>query len=287
MLIALIKTMRPQQWTKNLFAFVPIFFDEKLFNLVALGNTSLGFFLLCMISGVVYIINDLVDIEKDRAHPRKKKRPLASGALSKNFARGGIAVLLVLILPLSFILNIRFGIIILTYLVLQIAYSFILKNIVIIDVMAIAAGFVLRVAAGVSLIEVTRFSPWLYLFTTMLALFMGFGKRRQEVILMQNGHKNTRSILNQYSIPFIDEILSVVIASIILTYAFYTFTAPNLPQNNTMMLTIPFVIYAVFRYLYLLHMKDSSGDPSEIALHDRPIQIAVLLFGLLTLILIY
>lgn len=287
MLRALFQTMRPQQWIKNGFAFVPLIFDEQLFNLSALSQSILGFALLCLISGSVYTLNDLVDIDRDRAHPIKCKRPIASGALSKRAAQLSLLILVLFTIPSSFVLNWHFGLVIVAYFFLQIAYSFLLKNIVIIDVLSIAAGFVLRVGAGVTVIEVARFSPWLYVFTTMLALFLGFGKRRQEVILAQNGVHNTRSILREYNLPFIDELISIVTASTILTYAFYSFTAPNLPENHTMMLTIPFLIYGIFRYLYLIHIKQSSGDPSEMLIQDRPLQISIILFGLSSILILY
>jgi 4-hydroxybenzoate polyprenyltransferase len=279
--------MRPKQWVKNGFVFVALIFDEQLFNIPSLLSTIGGFILLSLMSGTVYIINDLVDLDKDKAHPKKRLRPLASGQLKPEVAKGAVVGLLVIGLPLSYALNLSFGVLVTAYLLLQIAYSFKLKNIVIIDVLSIAAGFVIRVAAGVVLIEVTRFSPWLYVFTTMLALFLGFGKRRQELLLAEQGVKNTRSILQEYNIPFVDELMATVTASTILTYAFYTFTAPNLPDNDAMMLTIPFVLYGIFRYLYLIHVRESSGDPSEVVLQDRPLQISIILFGLMTIGILY
>jgi 4-hydroxybenzoate polyprenyltransferase len=180
-----------------------------------------------------------------------------------------------------------FGLLMILYLGLQFAYSFKLKNIVIIDVMIIAAGFVIRVGAGVSLVEVTRFSPWLYVCMTLLGLFMGFGKRRQELFLFQEEAKNTRASLSDYSIQFLDEIITIVAASTIMAYALYTFSAPGLPDNHTMMLTIPFVIYAIFRYLHLLHVQGNSGDPSEILLYDRPLQLTVILWGVTVIIILY
>jgi 4-hydroxybenzoate polyprenyltransferase len=185
LLIALIKTMRPAQWTKNGFIFVPLVFDEKLFQIGPLSRTIAGFVLLCLVSGTVYLINDLVDIEKDRQHPTKRLRPLPSGQLSRSLAIAATILIPAVVLPLGFVLDVAFGLILTGYLVLQIAYSFWLKNVVIIDVMVIAAGFVLRVAAGVVLVDAERFSPWLYVFTTLLALFMALGKRRQEIALLK------------------------------------------------------------------------------------------------------
>jgi 4-hydroxybenzoate polyprenyltransferase len=279
--------MRPTQWTKNGFVFVPLVFDEKLFRVEPLTRTIAGFVLLCLISGVVYLINDLVDIEQDRQHPTKRRRPLPSGRLSKSVALAAAVVIPAFALPLGFLLDVEFGLILTGYLALQIAYSLWLKNLVIIDVIVIAAGFVLRVAAGVYLIDAERFSPWLYLFTTLLALFIGLGKRRQEIVLLKNQASNARAILDHYSLPFLDEMMAVVTASTLMTYALYTFSAPNLPENHTMMLTIPFVIYGIFRYLYVIHIQGKGGAPDEVLLTDRPLQIAVALFGLAVVAILY
>lgn len=277
MIPGLYKSLRPKQWTKNGFIFPPLIFDEKLFHWEPLSKTILGFFLLCLISGVVYLINDLVDIEKDRQHPIKKNRPIPAGQLPIPVAIAAVIVLLAISLPMSFLLDTTFGLIITGYLILQIAYSFILKNIVIVDVMTIAVGFVLRVACGVFLIQAERFSPWLYVFTVLLALFLGFGKRRQELVLL-NGQATTRAILNQYNLPFLDSMMSIVTTGTIITYAFYTFSAPNLPGNHLMMLTIPFVIYGIFRYLYIIHVQGNGGAPDEVLLTDTPLQFTLALF---------
>ena len=287
MLVALIKTMRPAQWTKNGFIFVPLVFDEKLFQIEPLSRTIIGFVMLCLISGAVYLINDLVDVEKDRQHPTKRNRPLPSGQLSKSVAIVAAVLIPAAVLPLGFLLDVAFGLILTGYLILQITYSFWLKNVVIVDVMVIAAGFVLRVAAGVPLVEAERFSPWLYLFTTQLALFLALGKRRQEIALLKSQASNTRAILDHYSLPFVDEMMAVVTASTVMTYALYTFSAPNLPENHTMMLTIPFVIYGIFRYLYVIHIQGNGGAPDEVLLTDRPLQVAVGLFGLAVVIILY
>lgn len=287
MLVALIKTMRPAQWTKNGFIFVPLVFDEKLFQIEPLSRTIIGFVMLCLISGTVYLINDLVDVEKDRQHPTKRNRPLPSGQLSKSVAILAAVLIPAAVLPLGFLLDVAFGLILTGYLILQITYSFWLKNVVIVDVMVIAAGFVLRVAAGVPLVEAERFSPWLYLFTTQLALFLALGKRRQEIALLKSQASNARAILDHYSLPFVDEMMAVVTASTVMTYALYTFSAPNLPENHTMMLTIPFVIYGIFRYLYVIHIQGNGGAPDEVLLTDRPLQVAVGLFGLAVVIILY
>ena len=287
MIPGLLKTLRPKQWTKNGFIFAALIFDLKLFELEPLIRTSLGFILLCLISGTVYLINDLVDIEKDRQHPLKKNRPLPSGQVPVQTAIISAIILPIICLPLGFLLHPIFGVIITGYLLLQTAYSFFLKNIVIVDVLTIAAGFVLRVASGVPLVEAERFSPWLYVFTILLALFLGLGKRRQEIVLLKNKAVNARSILNEYNLPFLDAMMSIVTTGTIITYAFYTFSAPNLPDNHLMMLTIPYVIYGIFRYLYIIHVQGNGGAPDEVLLTDRSLQIDIILFGITILIILY
>lgn len=279
--------MRPKQWTKNVIVFAALIFDVKLFQPELFIKTVIGFILLCLVSGTVYLINDLVDIEKDRLHPTKRSRPLASGRVPFRVALMSALLLPVLCLPLSFQLNFSFGLIVASYLLLQIAYSFFLKNIVIIDVLTIAAGFVLRVAGGVVLVDAERFSPWLYVATVLLALFLGLGKRREELVLLKEQATSTRSILNEYNLPFLDEMMAVVTAGTVMTYAFYTFSAPNLPDNHLMMLTIPFVIYGIFRYLYVIHVQGNGGAPDEVLLRDRPLQISIGLFGLTVVAILY
>jgi 4-hydroxybenzoate polyprenyltransferase len=287
LIAGLFRALRPKQWTKNGFIFAALIFDVKLFQIEPLIKTVLGFFLLCLISGTVYLINDLFDIEKDRQHPTKKNRPIPSGQVPVQTAVIAAIIIPVISLPASFWLDFYFGIIVTGYLILQIAYSMLLKNIVIVDVLTLAAGFVLRVAGGVVLVNAERFSPWLYVFTILLALFLGLGKRREELALLKEHATNTRAILNEYNLPFLDEMMSVVTAGTVMTYAFYTFSAPNLPENHLMMLTIPFVIYGIFRYLYVIHVQGNGGSPDEVLLTDRPLQISIALFGLAVIIILY
>ena len=287
MITALFKSLRPKQWTKNLFIFAALVFDVKLFQVEPLVKTFIGFLLLCAISGTVYLINDLADIEKDRQHPTKKNRPIPSGRVPFNVAVAAAIIIPAVCLPLSFWLDFYFGVIITAYLLLQIAYSFKLKNIVIVDLLTIAAGFVLRVAAGVALVDAARFSPWLYVFTVLLALFLGLGKRREELALLKDQASNTRTILNEYNLPFLDEMMAVVTAGTVMTYSFYTFSAPNLPDNHLMMVTIPFVIYGIFRYLYVIHVQGNGGAPDEVLLTDRPLQVSIGLFGLSVIAILY
>ncbi len=287
MLKGLIKTMRPKQWTKNVFIFFAIVFDKQLFHLPAFIRTLAGFVLFCLVSSVVYIINDIADIEADRNHPVKKLRPLPSGKLSVKAAWIAAAVLVLIIIPLAYWLSPAFFAVLVAYLVINLAYSKWLKHIPILDVFIIAAGFVLRVEAGVTLIVVERFSPWLYIVTTLGALYLGFGKRRAELTLNSNGAGSYRKVLEGYSIPLLDQYITIVSAATILSYSLYTFSATNLPANHSMMLTIPFVTYIIFRYLYLIHMSQNTGSPEEVLLSDRPIQLSILLAGLVVLAVFY
>ncbi|NJN93521.1 MAG: decaprenyl-phosphate phosphoribosyltransferase [Anaerolineales bacterium] len=287
MLIGILKSLRPKQWTKNGFVFAALIFDIKLFQTEPLVKTLYGFVVLCFLSGTVYLINDLVDVEKDRQHPAKRNRPIASRRVPIRVAIISAIILSVVCLSLSFWLDPTFGVIALGYWLLQIAYSLLLKNIVIVDVLTVAGGFVLRVAAGVVLVEAERFSPWLYVFTVLLALFLVLGKRRQELALLKDHATNTRAILDEYNLPFLDEMMAIVTAGTVMTYSFYTFSAPNLPDNHLMMLTIPFVLYGIFRYLYVIHVQGNGGAPDEVLLVDRPLQISIILFTLTAIAILY
>jgi 4-hydroxybenzoate polyprenyltransferase len=279
--------MRPKQWTKNLFVFAALVFDRKLTNPVLFAKTLVAFILLCLVSSTVYLINDLVDIEKDRQHPSKRLRPLPSGQLKPVVAIVAAILIPAISLPSAFLLNLYFGLIVTVYLLVMIAYSFWLKNVVIVDVLTIAAGFVLRVAAGIPMVHVVRFSPWLYVCTTLLALFIGFGKRRHELSLLQANANNHRAVLNDYNLTFLDEMIGVVTASTVMAYSLYTFSAEGLPPNHAMMLTIPFVLYGIFRYLYLIHVRNEGGTPEEIILRDKSLLADVLLWGLSVIVILY
>jgi 4-hydroxybenzoate polyprenyltransferase len=283
----LIKTMRPRHWVKNGLLFIPLIFDKQLTNWPALARTTLGFILFCLLSSLIYIINDLVDLEADKKHPLKRQRPLASGALKVRTAKAtGIVLTLIIFIPAS-LLSLEFALIGLAYLVLNLAYSAWLKHAPILDVMCLASFYVLRVAAGVSLITVTRFSPWLYVFTTFLALYLGIGKRRAELSLLAGDANTHRKSLGEYTLPLLDQLILIVSSSAIITYSLYTFSAPNLPANHTMMLTIPFVIYGIFRYLWLIQVKDYGGEPEEVLLTDRPLQITIVLWALSIIVIFY
>jgi 4-hydroxybenzoate polyprenyltransferase len=283
----LLRTMRPKQWTKNVFVWAALLFDHKLFQTGPFLRTLVAFVLFCLISSAVYIVNDLVDIEKDRQHPSKRNRPLASGALSPRVALATAVVIIVLSLPAALWLGTSLVIVLYGYLVLMIAYSFVLKNIVIVDVLTIAAGFVLRVAAGVVVVQAERFSPWIYVCMVLLALFVGIGKRRQEIVLIQDGSNDTRKILQEYNLKYLDEMLALVSSSTVMAYSLYTFSAPNVPPNHTLMLTIPFVLYGLFRYLFLIHVRGETDPPDVVVLKDKALLLDVVLFALVAFLVFY
>ena len=284
---AILKAMRPRQWTKNAFIFAALVFDQQLLLLNPFLRTLAGFGLFCLISSSVYIFNDLADVEADRQHPEKKKRPIASGQLPINVAWSVGIILAVIALTLGYLLEPAFAVVIGLYFMINMAYTKWLKHVPIVDVMVIASGFVLRVIAGVTLINVERFSPWLYVVMTLLSLFLGFGKRRAELILLAQGAGSHRRVFDGYTIPLLDQYIMIVSGTTIVAYSLYTFSAPNVPANHSMMLTIPFVVYTIFRYLYLIHVEERGGAPEDILLTDRPFQIAMALWALTVLVVFY
>jgi 4-hydroxybenzoate polyprenyltransferase len=284
---SIIKEMRVLQWIKNLFVVIPLVFDRQLFHPVPFLRISAGFILFSLVSSSVYFINDILDIEADRKHPKKRFRPIAAGKISLPLARGIAIFLVVSSCIAAFFLSPIFAIILLLYFLINLAYSTRLKHVPVVDVMIIAAGFLLRVVGGSSLIIVERFSPWLYIVTTLLALFFGLGKRLGELATLQNVSNGQRKVLDGYSIPFLDQLITIVSATTLVSYSFYTFSAPNLPENHAMMLTIPFVLFAIFRYIYLMQIKNEGGAPDEVVMKDRPLQITFLLFALAVLIIFY
>jgi 4-hydroxybenzoate polyprenyltransferase len=283
----LLRTFRPRQWIKNVFVFAALVFDQKLTDWPLLGKTIVAFILFCMISSTVYIMNDLVDLEKDKQHPKKKRRALPSGQLKPWFAIVSAIAILAVCLPLSFWLDPYFGLIIVTYFLLNIAYSFKLKNIVIIDVMVVTAGFVLRVAAGVIIVDAARFSPWLYLSILFLGLFLSIGRRRHEITLLQEGANSHRKILEEYNLKLLDDMTHLVTTAAVISYSLYTFSAVNLPSNHSMMLTIPFVLYGVFRYQYLIHVKGEGGAPEMLVYSDLPLLVDLVLWGVAVVLVMY
>ena len=288
MLSGLIKTMRLRQWTKNGFIFFGLIFDKQLLNPEAFWRTVAGFFLFCLISSAVYLLNDIADVEADRKHPEKKFRPIASGRLPIGVATVTALLLTFIAIPLGYLLSPRFALILLAYLLINLLYSRWLKHVSILDVLIISSGFVLRVAAGVTLISpVERFSPWLYMITVLFSLYIGLGKRRAEMNLLAEDASAHRKVFEGYTIPLLDQYITIVSGMTIVAYSLYTFSAPNLPENHSMMLTIPFVVYGIFRYLQLIQVGHAAGAPDEVALKDRPLQITMLLWGLAVIGIFY
>ena len=287
MLKGLIKTMRLRQWTKNGFIFFGLIFDKQLFAPGPFLRTLEGFFLFCLISSAVYLFNDIADVEADRNHPEKKFRPIASGKLPVSVAHAVALLLTAIALPLGYLLSPVFALILTVYLIINLLYSRWLKHVPILDVMIISSGFVLRVAAGVALITVERFSPWLYMITILFSLYIGLGKRRAELNLLAQGASSHRKVFDGYTLPLLDQYITIVSGMTIVAYSLYTFSAPNLPENHAMMLTIPFVVYGIFRYLQLIQTGHAAGSPDEVALKDRPLQVTMLLWGLAVMAVFY
>jgi 4-hydroxybenzoate polyprenyltransferase len=284
----ILKEMRLRQWTKNVFVFAALVFDRQLMVLQSLERTAAAFAIFCLLSSSVYLINDVMDVEADRHHPIKKNRPIAAGNLPISVALVAAALLIAISLTGAFFLSTELAIIAGIYLLTNLAYSKWLKHIPLIDVMIIAFGFVLRVVAGVSVIQVERFSPWLYIVMSLLALYIGFGKRRAEMtVLTGESNSSHRRVLDGYTLTLIDQLLTIVSSTTLIAYSLYTFSAPNLPENHVMMLTIPFVMYGIFRYLFLIQVKNKGGEPEELLLKDRPLQGTVFLWGLTVLIIFY
>lgn len=278
--------MRPKQWAKNIFIFTALIFDRKLLDLDAFLHTLAGAALFSLVASAVYLFNDIADRESDQQHPIKKNRPIASGQLPLQAAWVAGIVLLLISLPLIYLLSPAFLAICIIYFVLNLTYSSKLKHVPLIDVLVLASFYLLRVISGTTLIEVKRFSPWLYVVTSLFALFIGLGKRRAELILQIKNSGDIRPVLDGYSIDLLDQLITIVSGTTIVAYSLYTFSAENLPDNHSMMLTIPFVLYGIFRYIYLIHGGEG-GAPEDIALSDRPLQASILLWALVILLVFY
>ncbi len=273
-MFAFLTALRPQQWSKNLFVLAALIFSGHLFDPSFAARSALAFLLFCLISGTVYIFNDIRDLERDRRHPEKQHRPIVSGKLSIRWASVGAFVIVVLAFLGSFRLNVQFGWVVLSYAVLNVAYSLYLKKLVILDVMIVAAGFLLRAVGGAFVIEVA-ISSWFILCTMLLALFLGFVKRRQELVLLDADALNHRRSLEEYSLKFLDQMISIVTAGALITYALYTMSPEVMEKLGTqyLNLTIPFVIYGLLRYLYLVYTKGEGGNPSSTIMRDLPLLI--------------
>jgi 4-hydroxybenzoate polyprenyltransferase len=285
---ALILSLRPHQWTKNLVVFAALGYSKHLFDADAAARAILGFGIFCGLSGAVYLVNDLVDLGADRLHPTKRNRPLASGALPVPVARASATLLIVMGLAAALLLGTPFTSAAAAYLALNLAYSFGLKHIVILDVLAVSLGFVVRAVAGALAIGVV-FSNWLLVCTILLALFLSLAKRRHELVTLNEDATGHRRILAEYSPYLLDQMISVVTASCLTAYAFYTLAPETVDKYRTdrLALTIPFVIYGIFRYLYLVHRKDQGGSPSDLLLTDRPLLVAVALWALAVMAIVY
>jgi 4-hydroxybenzoate polyprenyltransferase len=287
-LYQLFLSLRPHQWTKNALVFAPLLFAQQLFHPPSVVAAVEAFCLFCLLSGAVYLINDLVDLERDRLHPVKSQRPLASGRLSPSVAKGATWVILVAALGGSFALGTSFGLTALAYFVLMACYSFLLKNIVILDVLTVSMGFVLRAFAGAVAIDVA-FSNWLLICTMLGALFLALNKRRHELTLLAADAAEHRRILGEYSPYLLDQMIAVVTASTVVCYALYTQAPETVSKFGTdrLVWTLPFVLYGIFRYLYLVHQKDEGGSPSRVLLNDRPLVVDVVLWTIAVIALIY
>jgi len=255
-ILAIIKSLRVQQWIKNFFVFAPLIFSQNVFNLPLLIKTVLAFVLFCILSGAAYLLNDIQDLEEDKLHPKKSKRPLASGKLEKKHAFFASLLLVLLGLTGAYFLNINFFIVLLVYFILQIAYSNWLKHVVIIDVFLIATGYFLRVIAGGLAISV-QISPWLFICSILIALFLALSKRRHELVLLAKNAEIHRPILKEYTPQLLDQMIAVVTASTVVSYCLYTVSSETVEKFGTMNLlfTVPFVLYGIFRYLYLVHQR--------------------------------
>jgi 4-hydroxybenzoate polyprenyltransferase len=288
--VLLLKAMRPKQWTKNVLLFAGLLFALEFTDPISIARAFAGFALFCVFSSSVYIMNDVRDREKDKHNARTRNRPIASGALSPGAAIAAVAVMLPIALVLGYLLNPWFFVVAVVYMAKDVGYSFGLKDVVILDVFLIAAGFTLRAAAGALAIGV-EISTWLYMVTSLGALFLALNKRKHEVLLLAENASSHRPVLGQYSAALIDEMLAVVTASTVMAYSLYTFTAENLPprlrENHLMMLTIPFVLYGIFRYLFLVYQRNEGSSPEEALFRDKPLLICVVLWALTAAGLLY
>ncbi|MFH1761463.1 MAG: decaprenyl-phosphate phosphoribosyltransferase [bacterium] len=287
-LMHVLRSLRPEQWLKNIVVFAALIFSAQLTNVNSLILTAAGFCVFCMLSSAIYLFNDICDRERDLNHPVKKLRPIASGAVSVSMA-GTIAVILILIgLISALLINKTFLLAASCFLLLNIFYSLALKQIVIIDVMSIAMGFVIRAVAGGYAIKV-HISPWLVLCTFLLALFLGLSKRRHEFILLDQGASEHRKLLKEYSPYFLDQMISIVTTSTLILYILYTMLGELKVKMNVqnLELTIPFVLYGIFRYLYLVHKKSEGGSPARTFFHDPSLLINVILWSVVAIFLIY
>ena len=284
-----IKLVRVPQWIKNFFVFVPLLFSQHIFNKTYFLPVLSAFLMFCLVSSIVYIFNDIVDIEADRVHPTKKNRPLPSGLISIQNAVITIIVFAALVGLFLPALNAKFRIFLLSYFLLNIFYTFIFKHIVLLDIFSLAAGFMLRVMAGAFVISV-EVSSWLILTTMFISLFLGIMKRRSELILINDDpNKNTRKVLASYSLNFTDQMSTIAAAGVIICYALYTVSERTIKIFNTenMIYTTPFVVFGIFRYMFLVYMNKKGENTVEIMLTDIPMIINVILYIIAIVSIIY
>lgn len=288
LILKIIEAMRPAQWTKNFFLFAALIFARKFFDWPSFLKVAEAFLLYCLLTGSLYLFNDFMDLKEDRAHPLKRYRPLASGAISSRLALFLFLLGSLLALFWALSLNWPFFLITITYFILQVAYSLKLKHVVILDIFILATGFVIRVAAGGLVINVP-ISSWLLICTSLLALFVGLSKRRHELILLEDRAPNHRPILKEYSPYLLDQMISVVTASTVIAYCLYTISPETVEKFGTRNLIYSsiFVLYGIFRYLYLVHQKGSGGSPEELVIKDKPLLIDILLWGVFIFLIIY
>jgi 4-hydroxybenzoate polyprenyltransferase len=280
--------IRPQEWIKNLLVFSGLVFSRSFFEHNYLLFSIGGFVAFCFISSGIYIFNDICDLEKDKIHPTKKNRPIASGNLNINIARIAMILLFVFGTTLALYLSFPFAIAIAIYLSLSLAYSLGLKNAVILDVLIISSGFVIRAIAGALVLHV-EVSAWLVLCTSMVALLVGFGKRRHELVLLEENAGSHRASLNDYSLQFIDSMMTICAGAAVVCYALYTMADDTISrfQTRNLLVTLPFVIYGIFRYLFLIHKRKQGGDPVQLLFRDKPTLLNLLLWIITVCLVIY
>ena len=284
----LLIALRPGQWTKNLVVFAGLMFGRQLLNVEALAATLAAFGVFCGLSGVVYLVNDVADREQDRLHPKKRYRPIASGALPVRAALAAAVVIAAVALAVAWVIGRPFATVAVAYLALLTLYSGPLKRVVILDVLTIAVGFVLRAAGGAVAIGVP-ISHWLLVCTILLALFLALAKRRQEITMLADGAASHRAILSEYSPPLLDQMIAIVTASTLMAYALYTVSPETVAKFGTdrLLFTFPFPLYGIFRYLYLVHQRQGGGSPAELLLKDRPLLACVASWALAVAAIIY
>jgi 4-hydroxybenzoate polyprenyltransferase len=288
MLANILKSMRPKQWVKNLLVFSALIFSENLLAGTRLLRSIAAFVAFCLVSGAVYIINDIVDRENDRMHPKKRLRPIASGKLPLSTAAIAAVIAVSIGIGGGFYLDRRFGLVIAAYFLLQLAYSFMLKKVVVLDVMVVAAGFAMRAIAGTYVISV-QISPWLFVCAILLALFLALAKRRHELLFLEGGGISHRSVLGKYSETLLDQMIAVATSATVIAYCLYTIAPETVRKFGThnLILTVPFVLYGIYRYLYLVYRREEGGAPEKVLFTDLPLIIDVFLWLLSVVVILY